>query len=149
MIRRTLFAAAALGCFGCFVSLGALAQDRTVQFHSTLDGKNEVPQNQTQASGKLTATLDRSTGFLTYDITYEGLSGPPTAMHFHGPADPGQNAGVLVRIAPPLASPIHGATPKLSDQQIQQLLNNKWYLNVHTQANPGGEIRGQVLHSGP
>lgn len=146
MSRRTLLAAAALACL---VSFGARAQDRTVQFHATLNGESEAPPKQTEATGTMTGTLDRNTGVLTYEITYQGLSAPPSAMHFHGPAGPGQNAGVLVPINPPLASPIHGATPKLNDQQITQLLDNKWYINVHTRANPGGEIRGQVLHGGP
>jgi hypothetical protein len=147
MSRRTLLAAAALASLFAF---GARAQqDKTVQFHGTLDGQNEVPAVQTQAAGKLQATLDRNTGVLTYDITYQGLSGPPTAMHFHGPAEPGKNAGVQVPIQAPLGSPVHGATPKLSDAQIKQLLDNKWYLNIHTQQNRGGEIRTQVLRSGP
>jgi len=70
-------------------------------------------------------------------------------MHFHGPAQSGQNAGVQVPIQAPLNSPVHGATGQLSDEQVKQLLNSDWYVNVHTKANPGGEIRGEVLHGGP
>lgn len=143
MSRRMLFAAAAVACF---VSLGARAQ--TVQFHATLEGASEVPPKQTQASGTATATLDRGTKILTYDITYKDLSGPPSAMHFHGPAGPGQNSGVQVPIASPLASPVHGTTAPLSDQQVQQVMDNKWYVNVHTKANPGGELRGQLTQGG-
>src|SRR5260370_5359109 len=75
MSRRMLFAAAAVACF---VSFGARAQ--TVQFHATLEGASEVPPAQTQASGTATATLNRGTKILTYDITYKDLSGPPSAM---------------------------------------------------------------------
>lgn len=146
MSRRMLVTAAAVACL---ISFGARAQDRTVQFHATLDGASEVPPKETQATGKATATLDRGTKILTYDITYEGLSGAPSAMHFHGPAAPGQNSGVQVPIPAPLTSPVHGTTAALSDQQVQQLLDNKWYVNVHTKANPGGELRGQLLHGGP
>ena len=46
------------------------------------------------------------------------------------------------------SSPPHGTTPKLKPDQIQQLMADKWYVNVHTKANPGGEIRGQVMHGG-
>jgi len=145
MSRRTLVAVAAVACL---VSFGARAQDKTVQFHGTLDGASEVPPNQTQGTGKVTATLDRKTHTLTYEVTYDGLSGPAAAAHFHGPAAPGKNGGVQVPIQPPLASPIHGAA-KLSAQQAKELLDNKWYVNIHTQANKGGEIRGQVLHGGP
>ncbi len=146
MSRRSLLAAAALASL---VAFGARAADRTVQFHATLNGASEVPPVQTDATGTMHGTLDRDTGVLTYDITYQGLSGPATAMHFHGPAAPGKNAGVQVPIHPPLASPVRGATPKLSDQQIKELLDDKWYVNIHTKAHPGGEIRGQVLHGGP
>lgn len=146
MSRRMLLTAAAVACL---VSFGARAQDRTVQFHATLDGASEVPPNQSQATGKATATLNRDTKVLTYDITYEGLSGPPSAMHFHGPASPGQNSGVQLPISASLTSPVHGTTAALSDTQVQQLLDNKWYVNVHTKANPGGELRGQLLHGGP
>lgn len=146
MSRRTLLAAAGLACL---LSFGARAQDRTVQFHATLDGKSEVPPKPSDAAGTMTGTLDRNTGILTYEITYQGLSGAPTAMHFHGPAGPGQNAGVEEPIPAPLNSPVHGATSKLSEEKLKELLDNKWYVNVHTAASKGGEIRGQVLHGGP
>ncbi|MBV9757309.1 MAG: CHRD domain-containing protein [Alphaproteobacteria bacterium] len=143
MNRRILLAAiAAAG----LVSFGAQAQP--VQFHAALSGSTEVPPNKTEASGTATATLDRSTGTLTYEITYQGLSGPPTAMHFHGPAGAGQNSGVQVPIAAPLASPVKGTTGKLSDQQIQQLSAGQWYVNIHTKAYPGGELRGQLTSGG-
>jgi hypothetical protein len=48
----------------------------------------------------------------------------------------------------PLTSPIKGSAT-VTDQQMNDLLANKWYVNVHTQAHPNGEIRGQVLHGGP
>lgn len=141
MYRRTLFAAIATASL---VAFGAHAQ--TVQFHATLDGASEVPPKQTQGSGTVTATLDQGTKVLTYTITYQGLSGAPTAAHFHGPAGPGKNAGVQVPIPAPLTSPIHGATAALKDDQVKQLLDGKWYVNIHTKANPGGEIRGQLTH---
>lgn len=143
MSRRMLLTAAAVACL---VSFGARAQ--TVQFHATLAGTSEVPPKQTEASGTATATLDRGTKILTYDITYQGLSGPASAMHFHGPAGPSQNSGVQVPIPAPLTSPVHGTTAALSDQQVQQLMDNKWYVNVHTKANPGGELRGQLTQGG-
>ena len=146
MSRRTLLAAATVACL---LSFGAPAQERTVQFHGTLTGASEVPPNQSEATGTLHATLDRNTKVLTYDLTYQGLSGPPTAMHFHGPAQSGQNAGVQAPIQAPLNSPVHGATGQLSDEQVKQLLNSDWYVNVHTKANPGGQSRGEVLHGGP
>ena len=56
---------------------------------------------------------------------------------------PGANAGVLVPFSSPGTSPIKG-TATLTDAQEQDLMDGKTYANVHTAANPGGEIRGQI-----
>jgi hypothetical protein len=79
---------------------------------------------------------------LSWRITYSGLSGPPTAAHFHGPAQPSTNAGVAVPIPNVATSPQGSAT--LTDAQAADLLAGRYYINIHTAANPGGEIRGQV-----
>lgn len=80
----------------------------------------------------------------TYSVTYKGLSGPATAAHFHGPADPGANAPPVVPIpSDKLASPIKGDAT-LTDAQAADLAAGKWYFNVHTAAHGPGEIRGQV-----
>jgi hypothetical protein len=73
------------------------------------------------------------------------LSGDATAAHFHGPATPGVNAGVTVPMKAPLTSPITGEAT-LTPEQAADLMAGKWYFNVHTAANPGGEIRGQLTH---
>ena len=93
----------------------------------------------------LNATFDTSTKSLQWTVTYEGLSGPATAAHFHGPAPVGQNAKVQVPIGKDaLASPIKGSAA-LTEQQVTDLMAGQWYFNVHTEQNPTGEIRGQVL----
>ena len=79
---------------------------------------------------------------LTYTVKYEGLSGPAVAAHIHGPADPGANAPPVVPFAN-AASPITG-TATLTDAQAADLKAGKYYVNVHTAANKGGEIRGQI-----
>ncbi len=96
------------------------------------------------SSGKGTGTFtyDPSTHVLTYNVTYEGLSGPAAAAHIHGPAGPGENAPPVVPFAN-AASPITG-TATLTDTQAADLAAGKWYVNVHTAANRGGEIRGQI-----
>jgi len=89
-------------------------------------------------------TLDPD-GTLHWTVSYQNLTGPATAAHFHGPATPGLNAGVAVNIggtAP--ANPMQG-TAHLNTTQIADLVAGRWYVNVHTAANPGGEIRGQVV----
>lgn len=96
------------------------------------------------SSGKGSGTFnyDPGTHVLTYNVTYEGLSGPAAAAHIHGPAGPGENAPPVIPFAN-AASPITG-TATLTDAQAADLAAGKWYVNVHTAANRGGEIRGQI-----
>ena len=115
----------------------------TVQFKADLKGSTEVPPNQTTGSGTVTATYDTSTKQLTWDGSYSGLTGPATAAHFHGPAEPGKNAGVAVPITP-ATSPLHGSAT-LTDAQASDLMAGSWYVNIHTEANKGGELRGQLM----
>ena len=130
--------------FGATCLFGAARADM-INFHATLDGASEVPPKTTQGAGEALATLDTATKTLTYTVTYSGLSGPATMGHIHGPAAPGANAGVVVPFKNPVDSPIHG-TATLTDAQIADLTAGKYYANVHTAANPGGEIRGQLMH---
>ena len=142
MLRASLLATALTLC------LATAASAATLQFKASLDGKAEVPPTATSGYGDLLATLDTATKSLTYTLTFGGLSGPAGAAHFHGPAAAGANAGVAVPIgAKGPASPVTG-TATLTDAQMADLEAGKWYANVHTAANPGGEIRGQVLKVG-
>ena len=77
-------------------------------------------------------------------MTFSGLTGAATAAHFHGPAAPGANGAPQVPVKmSPVASPING-TATLTPTQAKELLAGKWYINIHTKANPNGEIRGQL-----
>ena len=94
-------------------------------------------------TGSGSITLDTETNMLSWNVTWSGLSdGPATLAHFHGPAFPNQHAGVQVGIT--AVSPSNGAVI-ISAGQATDLLSDLWYLNIHTAAFPGGEIRGQVL----
>jgi hypothetical protein len=67
--------------------------------------------------------------------------------HFHGPAAPGKNAPVVMWLSKqgsPAENPITGQVT-LTPEQAQQFAGGEWYINVHTQAHPGGEIRGYVM----
>ena len=108
-----------------------------------LSGVSEVPAVVTNAAGAVEASLTPVSNVLTWKITYAGLSGPATGAHFHGPATIGQNAAVVVPIKAPLTSPITGSAT-LTPGQAAELLAGKWYVNLHTAANPSGEARGQV-----
>lgn len=134
--------------FGFGVAVAALlafaapAFADTVQFKADLKGSSEVPPNQSAGTGTVTATYDTASKKLSWNGTYSGLSGPATAAHFHGPAEPGKNAGVAVPITPN-TSPLDGSAT-LTDAQAADLMAGHWYVNVHTNANKGGEIRGQL-----
>jgi hypothetical protein len=139
MHLKALAAATAILMFAA----GAACAD-VITFSAALKGSSEVPPNDSKGTGEVKATLDTDTHAFTYTATYSGLSGPGIAAHFHGPATPGADAGVQVPVpAANVASPING-TATLTDAQIDQLKDGKWYFNVHTKAIPGGEIRGQL-----
>ena len=126
--------------------LAGPASAALLQFHANLEPFQEVPPKNSTGSGEALVTLDTSTKLLSYTVTFDGLTGPATAAHFHGPAAKGANAGVVVPFSAPVTSPYHG-TATLTDDQIKDLEAGNWYVNVHTAANPGGEIRGQVLRA--
>lgn len=108
-----------------------------------LSGKNQVPPNNSPATGNMDARLAMNSNVLDWNITFTGMSGPVTAAHFHGPASAGQNAGIALPLSGNMASPIKGSAT-LSAAQIADLRAGKWYINLHTAAFPDGEIRGQV-----
>jgi hypothetical protein len=113
-------------------------------FKANLTAGEEVPPNDSAGTGAVEATFDTDTKLFKWNITYDGLTGPATAAHFHGPADPGANAGPVVPIPDDkLASPIAGEAT-LDDAQAADLQAGKWYFNVHTAQYPDGEIRGQL-----
>jgi hypothetical protein len=110
---------------------------------ATLNGAAEVPANDSKGTGTADVNFDTASKLLSWKLTYSGLTGPATAGHFHGPAEPGKNATVAVPIANIATSPVEGSAT-LNESQAADLIAGKYYLNVHTAANPGGEIRGQV-----
>jgi hypothetical protein len=143
MFRRVLLATA---LSAVFVSAASAA---TVTYTARLSGRNEVPKTASKGTGKLDATFDTQTKVLNYKVTFGGLSGPATVAHIHGPATRKENAGVVAPLGDKNpTSPITG-TVTLTDDQAKALASSKLYVNVHTAANPGGEIRGQIrsLHA--
>ena len=126
------------------VFVASVASAETLHFAAALKGADEVPPHAVDGKGAVTASLDTASKVFSYKATYSGLTGPATMAHFHGPAAPGANAGVQVPVPmSALASPMTG-TATLTDAQAADLEAGKWYFNIHTAANPGGEIRGQL-----
>ena len=119
------------------------ARAEMMMYKATMNGASESPATSSPGTGSVDATYDSATKKLSWKGTYSGLTGPATAAHFHGPAEPGKNAGVAVP-APAATSPFEGSAT-LTDAQATALTSGMFYFNVHTAANPGGEIRGQVM----
>ena len=138
MSNRTMIATLALGAAMAFS--GTAHADK---MKAVLDGKSEVPANASAATGTADIDYDPASKKLSWKLTYSGLSGAATAAHFHGPAEAGKNAGVAVAIPNATSSPSEGSAT-LTDAQAADLMAGKYYVNIHTAANPGGEIRGQV-----
>ena len=111
-------------------------------FKAPMTAQAEVPPNASGGNGVIEATFDPATKKLEWKGTYSGLSGPVTMSHFHGPAETGANAGVVVP-ADAKQSPFSG-NATLTDAQAADLMAGKWYFNIHTDKNKGGEIRGQL-----
>lgn len=124
--------------------------DNTQEDRLTLSGaasaSQEVPTNTSTGTGSISGSYNKENNALEYNITWSGLSGAPSMMHFHGPAPSGQNAGVAVPITgfTAAATGSVSGTATLTDTQENDLLAGNWYYNLHTAANPGGEIRGQI-----
>ncbi len=125
------------------LALAPAAFAEIVTYKADLKASSEVPANDSKGSGAVTATYDTASKKLTYTATYKDLTGPATAAHFHGPAAAGANAGVAVPVKDMTPSPLKGEAT-LTDEQAAQLADGKMYFNIHTAANKGGEIRGQV-----
>jgi hypothetical protein len=131
---------------GLFLLCG-VARAEQINFKADLSNASEVPPVTGAGKGSATASLDTATKTLTWTVTYSGLSDPVAAAgHIHGPAAPGANAGVLVPFSGNLASPIKGSAT-LTDAQISDLEAGKLYINLHTAANKGGEVRGQLVRA--
>jgi CHRD domain len=141
--RRLVLPACVLGLALWSATSSAAPESFQVQ----LSGSQQSPPVQTGGSGTADLTYNPSTRMLQWSISYSGLSGPVTMAHLHGPAAAGKDAGVqvwLTKKGSPVESPITGEA-KLTAAQARMLREGELYINVHTKANPKGEIRGQVV----
>jgi hypothetical protein len=134
------------------VALGWTGASRAdpVAFKVPLSGAEEVPPLQAAGSGVAEFDYDPANRIVKWVITYSGLSGPAMMAHLHGPAQRGEKAPVIMWLSmkgSPADSPITGQAT-LTPEQAEQFAAGRWYVNIHTQANPGGEVRGQVVLPG-
>jgi hypothetical protein len=126
------------------LTVAATAQS-VLYYSAALDNAQENPPTNGNGHGWSIVRLDTTTGQVNIFIYYESLTGAPTAAHLHQ-APVGVNGGVIVPCSPSGTNSFSG-TGTLSAAQITAFIGNGTYVNVHTAANPGGEIRGQVVPS--
>jgi hypothetical protein len=112
-----------------------------------LNTKLEVPRPKgaTKGTGTFTGTLkvvSATKASLTWKLSYSGLTGPGLAAHVHLGA-PGKAGKVIVPLCGPCRSG-RGATTSVTAVAAAAMIAGKTYVNVHTKANPNGEIRGTV-----
>ena len=126
------------------LSVGA-ADAETIALKATLSGANEVPAVTSGGEGDAVVMVDTETRTMRWEVRVDGLSAPLSAAHFHGPSTTAQNGGIVVPIAKKGdASPFVGSAT-LDAEQLADLLDGRWYVNVHTPNHPPGEVRGQVV----
>jgi len=112
---------------------------------ASLNGQQEIPSLVSNAKGSMTILANATS--LIYDITVSGLSGPITGAHFHL-GGIGENGPVVYDITSSFmgGNTASGSIPQAVTDSLRRLLVvQKFYVNIHTASNPGGEIRGQVV----
>ncbi len=114
-----------------------------------LSSKQEVPNNNSAASGTFDVTYNKDSKMLTYTINWTGLTDKPIMSHIHGTAAKGANAGVkhdFSNLLPKTTSGNFSDSVKVDGVAIKEdsLLSGFYYINIHTPKNQGGEIRGQI-----
>lgn len=142
-IVRTALAASfiTLALAGC----GQMRPSQKIQiFEASLSPSQEVPPAASTATGAAEVQFNENTSMLTWKVTYNGLTGPATGGHVHGPAPVGSNAPVVVPFSGNLnAQPISGERA-ITPAQFSDLAAGLYYVNIHSARFPGGEIRGQL-----
>lgn len=106
-----------------------------------LMGTNEVPANNSTAMGNAVLKFNNSTKVFTITVTHNVSS--ITAGHIHKGAA-GTNGAVVFPFST-LASPISYTSVALTPEQEADLMANLYYVNLHSSAFNGGEIRGQLI----
>ena len=136
------------------------AQAQVVRFTANLSGDQETPVVLTGAFGTATVSMDLGTGTLSWSIDVFNMPSGTNNAHFHV-GGPGVAGPTVVNIAFPaqisndfnLSGTATAANLNVRADQgirswddfIQSLLGGQMYLNVHSNVNSGGEIRGQVI----
>jgi hypothetical protein len=141
----TAWHAALATALACAV-LSGCAQFRAEEgelYGGSFSGAQEVPPVATRGSGDAEVRFDPRSGLVHWRVSHAGLSGPLTGAHIHGPAGPGQNAGIVIPFGNLSSHPISGQA-RITPEQLGQLSSGQWYVNLHTAQHPAGEVRAQL-----
>lgn len=135
-MKQITVVAAACALLACPVAA------ETLHFSADMNAASEVPPTDSQASGTADFMIDTDANTVTWKLTYDGLSGDAIAAHIHGPAGDTENAPPMVTL-----DPIKDGKGDITADQITAIQDGKAYVNVHTDKNPDGEIRGQLVRA--
>lgn len=153
----------------CIFTFPIVANSQQVSFDfagragSGLLPGNEVPDaaNSTATGDANSIIFDMGTNELSLDIVwgsgngFSDLTGDATAMHIHGPADINSNGGVLYNLGTMTgfdsssSSGGFAGIVTLNTDDVQTLLDGNLYVNIHTAANGGGELRANLIQAIP
>lgn len=125
---------------------GGMAEGMTsASAEVTLAGDQEVPAVTTEAMGSATVSLSGDT--LSVSGDFSGLSSPQVGGHIHM-APAGENGDVIfplnISADDDGLSGIFSLSTTLTPEQLSALNAGELYINIHSEMNSGGEIRGQI-----
>ncbi|NVO85894.1 CHRD domain-containing protein [Hymenobacter terrestris] len=125
---------------------GQIKLEKDEEFTAELTGAKEVPAVSTPATGYGTFNLTQQQNKLKFRVVFSGLSGPVTVTHFHTGAA-GATGPVIVDLMPFLTGNVIEGEITPTAAFLTALNAGQIYINVHTAANPGGEIRSQLTRA--
>lgn len=121
---------------------GNIRVDGPIRLDATLSGAQERPPVNSPGSGVFVGVIDPATRVLSYTVTYSGIA--PVAGHLHRINNAATGNGPVEIPFASLVSPIIGTATLTTNGRVDSLFNGFYYVNLHTAANPGGEIRGDI-----
>ncbi len=130
------------------LALAGAASADTFLFTATLNGLNEVPANDSPATGTFTGVYDDDANTFSFEWSIQDLVGEPASpgSHIHN-APAGANGPIVFGFNEPDGTwPLAGSAvwSDISPDLVDALFNEGLYANFHTTAFPGGEVRGQI-----
>ena len=147
---------------GLVIGFADTGNSQKNSFKTSLSGYAEVPALFTKGSGNLSLSINADESKISYVLSYKDLVAPPAAAHLHFGL-PGTNGGVIAFLCGGSGKPtcpatgtvegdligadiigVQGITGGNLANAIQVIRDGAVYVNVHTSAFPGGEIRGHV-----